>query len=213
MTEFIFVRHAQSLGNMTGTFLGQTDLDLSPTGYRQAERTAEHIAKNYKVDRIFSSDLLRAYNTARALSRITDVPIETDVRLREIYAGDWEKKTFSEIAEQYPKEYGVWLSDIGAARASGGESVAELQKRALECLERIAAENDEKTVVISTHATVIRALECVWHGAGLDKMKDVAWVANSSVSVVEYSGGAWSARIIGDDSFVGELASKLPKNV
>ncbi len=213
MTTLIFVRHGQSLGNAKCEFLGHTDLDLSELGYAQASRTAEYIKENFKLDKIYSSDLQRAYNTAKATDNLFHLGITKDKSLREIYAGEWEKKTFSQLAEEYRDDYSKWLNDIGNACCTGGETIAELQKRALAAVTKIAEENDGKTVLIATHATFIRVLECIWRGAELDKMKDFPWVKNASVSVVEYADGKWIPKVIGECSFLKEFESGLPANV
>lgn len=213
MTTMIFVRHGQSLGNLNGEFLGHTDLDLSERGYMQAKKTAEYIAKNYKIDKIYSSDLLRARNTAKAIADLLGMEIITDKNLREIYAGEWEKKTFSQLEEQFPEEYTIWKNDIGRACCTGGESITELQKRAYSETVKIAEENPGKTVLIATHATFIRVMECIWRRVDAEKMKDIPWVRNASVTVVKYDGGVWNEEVSGEDFFLGELRSSLPANV
>lgn len=208
MTTLIFVRHGQSLGNARNEFLGHTDLDLSERGYAQAKCTGEYIQKNFKVDKIYSSDLLRAYNTAKAADAFLHLGITTDEALREIYAGEWEGKSYDTLTENFYNDYSVWHSDIGNARCTGGESVAELQKRVLGKVEEIAKENNGKTVLIATHATVIRSLECFIKGLPLSEMKNIPWVRNASVSIIEYSHGAWSQKLSGEYSFMGELSTK-----
>lgn len=213
MTKFVFVRHGQSLGNKTERFLGHTDLDLSETGYKQAEKTAEYIATHYKIDKIYSSDLLRAYNTALPAAKKLNLNIIKDENLREIYAGEWEGKTFLGLREEFPEDYMLWLEDIGNARCTGGETVAHLLSRAEKELLKLAEENDGKTLLVVTHATFLRAMQCVWKGVGLDRMKNFPWVSNASVSEVDYSNGKWKEIMIGENSFMGELESSLPANV
>ena len=58
-TKIYIIRHGHSLGNLTRTFLGHVDLDLSDLGYKQADCTADAL-KNEKIDIIYSSDLSRA---------------------------------------------------------------------------------------------------------------------------------------------------------
>ncbi len=213
MTTMIFVRHGQSMGNLQNEFLGHTDLDLSELGYQQAERTGAYIAENFLVDKIYASDLIRAYHTAEAAAKRLQLPIIKEPKLREIYAGDWEKKTFTELETEYPKEYQVWLSDIGNAKCTNGETVKDLQRRVLPCVKKIAEKNDGKTLLIATHATVLRVLECAWRGVKLEEMKNFPWVRNASVSIVTYEDGNWTIQKIGDDSFLKELASGFPANV
>ena len=83
-----FIRHGQSLGNMKKTFLGHTDLDLSDLGYRQAECTAKYL-NSISIDTVYSSDLLRAYNTCNEFLKLSGKTAVKDQKLREIYAGDW----------------------------------------------------------------------------------------------------------------------------
>ena len=61
-SRVIMVRHGESLGNAEGFFAGQTDIPLTPLGQRQAERTAEYL-RDRKIDRIYSSDLIRSMQT------------------------------------------------------------------------------------------------------------------------------------------------------
>lgn len=213
MTTLIFVRHGESLGNARSEFLGHTDLDLSEKGYAQAECAGRYIQKNFKPDIIYSSDLLRAYNTAETINKYLQVEIIKDKSLREIYAGEWEGKTFDRLETEFQKDFSVWRNDIGNAICTGGESVAELQKRVLAKVNEIVADNDGKTVLTATHATVIRALECAFRGVSLSEMKNIPWVKNASVSMVEYSGGQPNIRFFGNSSFMGDLATKLPANV
>ena len=130
MTKFIVVRHGQSEGNAKGEFHGQYNSDLTELGHRQAECTAEYVDR-YTIDAIYSSDIRRAYSTAKHTADRRGMPVITDTGLREIFAGDWEQMKFSDIEEKYPEERRIWY-----------ESVAEMAARVNAAFERIAAEND-----------------------------------------------------------------------
>ena len=209
--NLIFVRHGQSLGNLNGAFLGDTDLDLSPTGYNQADCTAEFL-KTRKIDVIYSSDLLRAYNTALPTAKTHELDIIKCADLRELHAGDWENQKFDTLESDFKSTYGVWLTDIGNSHAQNGESVADLQKRIIDAIKRIAESNDGKTVAVFTHATPIKAFFCYAYGKSLDQMKDIPWVSNASVSEVEYNNGKFTPISYGNDSFLENLKTVLPKN-
>ncbi len=213
MTTFLFVRHGQSIGNLKKSFMGHMDLDLSEKGYLQAEKTAEYIYGNYRPDVIYSSDLLRAYNTAKVAARLFCKEVIKSEKLREICGGDWEGKTFNELQGKYPEEYGTWLKDIGNSKCTNGESPKMLIERVLPEVIEIAEKNDGKTVLLATHAMVIRCLQTVWEQKSLSEMKDIPWVGNASVSVVCYNDGKWEEKIIGNDSFLGDFASSFPRNV
>ena len=90
----ILVRHGESDANIKKIFAGHLDIDLTNRGYEQAELAAQYIRENYVVDKIYSSDLKRAYNTAKVIAKRFDLPIEALTELREIDAGDWQGKRF-----------------------------------------------------------------------------------------------------------------------
>ncbi len=213
MNKILLVRHGESTANLNGIFAGQLNVPLSDTGNKQAERTAEFIAENYKADMIYSSDLKRAYQTAEHIAKKCRLEIIPSEELREIYAGVWDGMSFDDIWEKYPEEMARWRHDIGNSSCPKGESVRMLSERILGILKKIADENDGKTIIIATHATPIRAMQCIWSGAELDEMKNVRWVSNASVTEAVYENGEFSLVAVGLDRHLSELRTKLPEKV
>ncbi len=208
----IFVRHGQSIGNLKNTYLGHTDFDLSPLGYKQAELTGKFLSER-KIDMIYSSDLIRAYHTSLPLADIKNIdPVKTEA-LREIFAGKWENRLFAELKEEFSDSYGLWLSDIGLSCPDDGESVASLQKRIVAEVERIAKENDGKTVAVFTHATPIRTFFAFVRGYSAEQIKDMPWATNASISEAVFENGKFSEICYGRDDFLLNLTTALPKNV
>ena len=211
MTKFILVRHGQSEGNAVQTFLGHTDMGLTVLGHKQAQVTAEYL-KDAGIDVIYTSDLIRAYDTAKCIGEATGIPLIASPELREIYAGKWEGMNFQKIADTYA-EYQTWLTDIGNAVCTGGESVRDLQKRINAELVKIASLNDGKTVCVATHGTPLRVMTCIWQNLSLSEAKNIPWVSNASVTTVTYDSGKWHIENIGYDEHLSGLISKLPANV
>ena len=212
MTTLILVRHGQSVGNLHKKFLGHCDWDLSEQGYLQANITKEYL-KDRKIDAVYSSDLMRAYNTVAPIAKQRNLEIVKDKQLREIYAGEWEGKKYDELLEQFPDDYGTWLNDIGNARCTGGESVRELQQRIICELVKISEANLGKTVCIGTHATPIRALTAYISGVDFDEMKNIPWVKNASVTIVTYDEGHFQMIEYGIEDFLGSNVTALGANV
>ena len=214
MTRFIIVRHGQSEGNAKGEFHGQYNSDLTELGHEQAECTAEYVDR-YTIDVIYSSDIRRAYSTAKHTADRRGLPITADTGLREIFAGEWERMSFDEIPKKYPEEYRVWHEDIAHSHLPGGESVAEMAERVNAAFEKIAAENDGKTVFVATHATPIRAMRCKWLGVPLTEMQRLEWVPNASVTVVEYDGNKRNVLFYGQAEHLikAGLLTGLPKKI
>ena len=207
------IRHGESEANRQGIFAGQIDPDLQNKGLKQAELTAKYIIDNYEVDRIYSSDLQRAYKTAKCLAQMLDMEIIQDKNLREIYAGEWEGIKFNDLSVAYPKEYNIWLNHIGHSYCVGGESVKQLGDRIMSALTKIAQENDGKTVAIATHATPIRAAQSIIESGTIDEMENIPWVSNASITVFEYNNNAWKIIAVSKDEHLAELKTVLPSNV
>ncbi len=213
MTTLILVRHGQSEANLDKCFAGQTNPDLTQMGHEQAEALSTWIIENFKIDKIYSSDLIRAYNTAKPTSEKIDVPITKSKALREINAGYWQGKTFDYIIDKFPVEYSVWLNNIGNAVCSGGESVEELLHRVLSALKKIVKENPDKTVLVVTHATPIRVIQSYYENGSIEFMHNTPWVPNTSVTVCECEEETFSLKLIGYDDYLNNLKSTLPSNV
>ena len=213
MTKLIFVRHGQSEANEQGIFAGQADVPLTALGRRQAAELAAFVLREYAVDAVYSSDLQRARGTVCAIAEALRLPVAAERSLREIDGGAWDGKKIEEVARLYPADYALWRSDIGLSRCTGGESVAQLQARAVSAAARIAAANEGKTVLIATHACFLRAMQCYWQRLPLGAMKNVPWVPNASVTEVDYSAGSQRIVRLGEASFLGGDVTRLPSDI
>ncbi len=214
MTTLMIVRHAQSLGNKDHLFIGHGDIDLSELGFAQARLLGEYLVKKeYPIDVIYSSDLLRPYHTVEPYAKAVGKEIIKDRELREIYAGEWEGHKYADLLEKYHETYSVWLNDLGKCVCDGGESVAELYERINSEIDRIAEEHDGETVLIGTHATPLRCIVARVSGVGLDGMKDIKWCENAAVNIFEYSKGVLRAKELNICEHLGALRSDLPNTV
>lgn len=217
MVRFLLIRHGESMGNLHDLFLGQTDAPLTPKGVLQVKKAAAYIVSHWHVDAVYASDLRRAYDTAREVAALVGLPIRGEPALREIYAGEWENKAYAALPALYPADWERWLSDIGNARCTGGESAAEVQSRAMRRMTEIAEqpENDGRTLVVAAHAMVLRCMCTAMLDMPLTEMKNIPFVHNASVTTVLYDPetGRWHVETLGYDGFMGELATALPENV
>ena len=186
MTRLIFIRHGQSLANEQDKFAGQTNVPLTELGKKQAKCAAEYIVKREKIDKIYSSDLQRAHDTALPVSELTGLPINDVTGLREICAGAWEGMLVTDIAREYEKEFNTWRNDFSNAHLPNGESIQDVYERVVPFVKQLARENDGLTLLLASHATPIRAIDCNSRGWGWERMADVPFVNNSAISIFEY---------------------------
>lgn len=212
MTRLIFIRHGQSVANEEGRFAGQTNVPLTELGKAQAKYAAEYITKREKIDKIYSSDLQRAHNTALPVSEITGIPINDAKELREICAGIWEGRLANEIEVEYEKEFQTWRKDYANARLPGGESVQEVYERVVPFVKQIAKENDGLTLLFASHASPIRAVDCYSQGWSWQRMSDVPFVKNSAISIFEYNPDDDSISLI-ERNLTEHLDSSMISNI
>ncbi len=188
MVKLIIVRHGFSLFNGVKVFSGRYDVPLTKLGHEQAKKSAEYIKARYKVDAVYSSDLSRAVDTAKPLAEAFGLEIKKDKRLRERSLGWWEGVSQAEVLEKDPEGFRIFKEDFGHCNGGGGESFLEVGERLTEAFDEIVRENDGKTVVVVTHAGLMRAMCAVWQGRAADDIADIRGVPNASVTVVECEG-------------------------
>ena len=211
-TTVYLVRHGQSEGNLHDRFIGHTDSPLTELGRKQACMAAQYL-KDIPVDKIYSSDLRRAYETAWETARLKEMAVIKTAGMREIYGGEWEEKNFPSLGQFYGEDFSVWCNDFGNARCTGGESVQELRTRIVAEVRRIAEENAGKAVMIFCHATPIRVFRAYCDGADAGSMGAIPWATNASVTHVEYEDGAFRLVRYSIDHFMGALVTALPDDV
>lgn len=189
----MLIRHGESMGNATRAFLGHTDLDITEKGRMQAKATAD-LLKDRRIDVIYSSDLIRAYNTAKPIAEAKGLEIIPSKNLREIYAGEWEGLTIGEIKARYPESYGIWRSDTMKAICDGGESIVGLQARIKREVFRIVNENKGKCICITSHAAAIGSfIDYLRTELSDPEYTEFHWVTNASVTTVDfYDDGSFS---------------------
>ena len=189
MTKIIIVRHGESKTNELGLLVGQGDFPLTDLGLAQAEQTAEALAGE-QIDAVYSSDLMRAMQTAtpHATRRgLSVIPVED---LRETYCGDWESRSFADLRENEPELYvGGFCNRFMTFAFPGGETVPESGERFLRAVERIAKENEGKTVLVASHGGVIRVFWAMICGEPLESAGDkIPFPTNAAYSVAYFDG-------------------------
>ncbi len=170
MTHLILIRHGETDWNIQGRWQGQEDVPLNQHGLQQAQQTAESLA-NTNIDAIYASDLTRAVDTAKPLSRLTGLPIQLDSRLREIHQGEWQGLLISEIQSRYSDLFKKRIDNPLEVAPPGGETVRQVWERVSQALNEIVQKHPNNTIAIISHGFVIavarihlehRPLENVW---------------------------------------------------
>ena len=147
-TYLLIVRHGEAVGNREGRLIGQTDAPLSEWGQRQAAAVGTRLSA-LPIERIISSDLPRAMQTAAPLADKLQVQVEAEPGIREIDNGEWEGMMPTEVEGNWPDLWSRYLTGEDVQRP-GGESWADVGRRAVRAVERLT-ESEQQLIAVFTH--------------------------------------------------------------
>lgn len=152
MREIVLIRHAETA--MAGRFCGHSDPELNAVGEMQLARIVEQVLP-LGIDRIVSSDLRRASQTAQAIGQRIGVGPELRQRLREIHFGLWEGMSWNEITARFPREAQAWTAEF-PSNAPQGEPYAELCARVEMEFNFLLHTNADGVTAVVTHRGPMR---------------------------------------------------------
>ncbi|MBC7319319.1 histidine phosphatase family protein [bacterium] len=151
------VRHGETDWNREGIYQGQTDTPLNENG-RKSARDLGFILNKIKFTSIYSSDLLRARETAEIINSFLNVPIYYTENLRELDFGRWTGISIWEMSEKDPELFKRWQEDPWNVSPPGGETFRELTERVMGVLESIFERHKNENVLVVSHAGPIKAM-------------------------------------------------------
>ena len=156
-TTILLARHGECRGNTDGLFRGRIDFPLNDRGRIQAEELAGAVAPLHP-SAVYSSPLLRAVETAEACGRRCSLPVIVDEGFTNISLGPWEGRPKTEIAREFPREWGLWLTDPEQLEIDGAETLKHVLFRSMESLNSLVKRHKGETILLLTHRTVIKPL-------------------------------------------------------
>ena len=160
MAHIYFTRHGQTIWNVENKICGATDIALTELGHQQAiELGKKLVTENIHIDEILYSPLVRASETARHISEITNVPMRMEPRLKEQNFGRYEStprdgEEFQEMKTHFIDHF------------RSGETMLHLAQRIYNLLDDIKAEADDKTYLLVAHNGIARVIHSYFHDMG-----------------------------------------------
>lgn len=183
MAELVLLRHGRTAWNHEKRVQGQLDAELDDTGREQAGRAAD-VLKLLQPTRLWSSDLVRARDTAAYVAGATGLEPVLDPRLREFDLGERQGLTHDEYAAIAPEEFELFRQGY-YDDAPGAESVADVRARMVAALgEMLAALGPSDTGIVVTHGAACRVAIAAMLGWPDDAFHTLRALANCGWAVL-----------------------------
>lgn len=181
-----FMRHGETDYNRDHRLQGRLDKELNGNGIAQAETAARDFRdKGIEFDRVISSPLSRAYDTAAVVSGKDPSEIEKEDRIIEISFGDMEGKTVEELDDNMRN---FFVDPVNYKAPLNGEGYEDLIKRIGHFLEEMAKSDKDGNVLVLSHGAALHAMYMLINGDSLDNFWN-ATVGNCGYFTAEPENG------------------------
>jgi probable phosphoglycerate mutase len=210
--QVVLWRHGRTQWNVEGRVQGQSDIPLDDVGVAQAKAAASRLAA-LRPDRIVSSDLVRAADTAQALGALTGTEVELDPRLRELNFGEREGLTWREAWTKFPDAMKAW-TEGDETQIAGSETHRQAGDRFATALHDLLKDlPPEGVMVVVAHGAVLRTGACAFldipeaHWATFGGLGNCSWSVLEEAShkdwskwrLTEWNAGTLPEPVLSDD--------------
>ena len=203
MKKLYLIRHGESEWNILSKVQGQSNARLTKKGIEQATKAAKRLSEE-KIDAIYSSDLDRAYDTAKIIADKLNLKVKKLQELREIRFGVWEGLTSSEIQDKYKNEHVIWMTEPHKLELPQAEKLIDVQERMLKSVNEIMRDNEDKNVLIVSHGSAIKALILGILDIDLSGYNKIS-IGNVGLTIIEYRDYSPVIRVLNDTCHLKEV--------
>ncbi|MDE3019218.1 MAG: histidine phosphatase family protein [Nitrospirota bacterium] len=184
MPTIFLVRHGETDWNRSGQIMGEQPVPLNQQGLTQAHRLAG-LLQGRPIRAIYSSPVARARQTADILASTVDAPVTLNQGLTEIGVGQWEGLYWNDVAEEIIRHDFYRKPD--QARPPGGETLREVQARAVSVVERACALPSDGPLLFVSHADVLRTILAHYLRLELATIRQIR-ISHASLTAIEITG-------------------------
>lgn len=174
-TTILLTRHGETDWNVHHIIQGWEDVPLNLKGVWQAQALARRVHAEYEINAFYSSDLQRAARTAQEVADLFDQDVNYLKDLREKGFGEIQGLTWPQVVERYPQMNGMREIEFYLHKFEGGESGYEVDQRMRAALDRILAEHQDQTVLVTAHGGCLRCALAHLLGESLEDFLDKSY--------------------------------------
>ena len=192
--ELYIIRHGTTDWNAELRFQGQVDRELNEKGREMAGKLGEHL-EPINFDLIYSSPLIRAYETACLIRGHRNIQIIRDPAIMEISFGELEGYTYDQwIATDHPRKY--FFSDpLKYQPPEGGETFQAACERTKKFVQKkiepVYKKNPDARIMIVAHGAILAAMMCYLENHGIENFWGKGLKGNCEETVFSFDGKTW----------------------
>ncbi len=155
VTKVWLIRHGEPCESSRGRCYGKLDMGLSANGREQIQLVA-NLLRDELIHTVYASPRKRTTESASILVEGRNCKVSMDARLSEIDFGDFEGRSYNEIAAMYPEIYQQWMECPTETQFPNGENFEQMRQRVLQALREILARHRGETIALVSHGGVNR---------------------------------------------------------
>jgi len=207
-TRFCLIRHGETDWNAERRVQGQIDIELNPTGQAQARALADGL-RGHEFSAAYSSDLLRALQTAQIALAARKIAVSPAPTLRERHFGFLQGLTAAEASVINPTAHRLHRMRDPDQAFDTGETLRSFAGRVLAGLAALAERHAGETVVAFTHGGVLDVIYRAATRRPLEAPRDFT-LGNAALNWVDYRAGGWHLLAWGDSRHLLDALDELP---
>lgn len=172
MTKLYIVRHGQTAWNKEKVFRGRVDVPLNEHGFKEADAVGEAL-KDENISFVYASPLSRAVKTAEPTAKSRGIDVVNMDGIIDMNFGKWEGRPLEDVEKEDAGLFRVWVERPHELAVPGGETLSEVQDRAMKAVREIAERHPGETGMLVSHRVVCKLLVLGLMGLGPDKFWNV----------------------------------------
>jgi probable phosphoglycerate mutase len=201
MKKIYLIRHGESEWNILKKIQGQKDIPLTKKGIQQAKLVGKRLMDE-NINKIYSSDLKRAYDTAKIIGDYIKIEPVYTKSFREINFGIWEGLSNNIMNREYRDEIYLWRKEPEKLKIQGAETLYEVQERAINSLNAIVHSEDENILIVS-HGVTLKTMILGLLNMDLAYFKNLT-IDNVGLSIIEFREYNKVLKLLNDTSHIKE---------
>ena len=184
-----FTRHGETEWNEIGKIQGWLDSPLTSNGIKMGKNMAEEV-KNINFDSVYSSDLNRAFETAKLI--VPGSEIITTELLKEIDVASWSGNLFTECEKIDKEAYDLYFNHPEKYKRDDGETFYDLTHRVERFFEKYVYNSDDENILIVSHGITIIAMFNIMENIPIEKFWTNRVRRNGEFNIAKYEDGKFT---------------------